>query len=376
MPAFLCQKRKSDKIGSYAENPIKSRRLSFIEMKKILLFVTASLLLVSCGKSSSSKETKEQSAEEEHVQELAQTLIEGCLSGEFSVSAVKKVHFSKGNLQYYPGGAQWRFAENQYDVIGNSNSEIADNYEGWIDLFGWATAGTVNGDTTKTAWRVACYKPTETEAVPAAWGNGLYGPAGSDGNYQTDLTGEFYTFDWGHNAIKNGGKQEGLWRTLTYKEWKYLLLSRPRAMQLLALGDIAGVKGLFIFPDGYDPSDNFQTLGEDDYIVAEEFPVEGYYNRYGDYSGWNSVKMSEWNYYQQQGVVFLPAAGVRYGKSTTSLNDSGNYWSAAHSEFANGDSGKSNYATNVRFDGQRVLMNKQEERAHGLAVRLVCDIKE
>ena len=61
--------------------------------------------------------------------------------GKFSVSSTKKVMFSKGNLQYQANPGTWRFAENQYDVIGADNGNIASDYTGWIDLFGWGTWG-------------------------------------------------------------------------------------------------------------------------------------------------------------------------------------------------------------------------------------------
>ena len=38
----------------------------------------------------------------------------------FSVSKDTKVIFSTGNVQYHPKKNIWRFAPNQYDVIGNN----------------------------------------------------------------------------------------------------------------------------------------------------------------------------------------------------------------------------------------------------------------
>ena len=64
---------------------------------------------------------------------------EVALSGLFSVSADKQVYFSQGNLQYQASTDTWRFAENQYDMIGNDNANVSSSYSGWIDLFGWGT---------------------------------------------------------------------------------------------------------------------------------------------------------------------------------------------------------------------------------------------
>ena len=53
---------------------------------------------------------------------------EGALSGEFSVSATTKVHFSQGNLQYQASTNNWRFAAHQYDTIGGANANISPTY--------------------------------------------------------------------------------------------------------------------------------------------------------------------------------------------------------------------------------------------------------
>ena len=76
---------------------------------------------------------------------------------KFSVSPVAQVEFAPGNLQYnaaegthqcadgttQPG--TWRFAEHQWDFIGDANTNISASYNGWIDLFGWGTSGWNSG---------------------------------------------------------------------------------------------------------------------------------------------------------------------------------------------------------------------------------------
>ena len=57
----------------------------------------------------------------------------------FSVDKEKQVIFSKGNLQYHPLNNEWRFALNQTDYIGEANSNVAPDYDGWVDLFCWGT---------------------------------------------------------------------------------------------------------------------------------------------------------------------------------------------------------------------------------------------
>ena len=53
---------------------------------------------------------------------------DGMLPGTFSVSATQQVHFSQGNLQYRASTNTWRFAEHQYDCVGNANSKISSTY--------------------------------------------------------------------------------------------------------------------------------------------------------------------------------------------------------------------------------------------------------
>lgn len=51
------------------------------------------------------------------------------------------VEFAPANLHYHCTKHIWRFAENQYDYIGQANENISDTYDGWIDLFGYGTSG-------------------------------------------------------------------------------------------------------------------------------------------------------------------------------------------------------------------------------------------
>lgn len=131
----------------------------------------------------------------------------------FSVSKTKKVYFSRANLQYHPQNNQWRFAEEQYDYIGDDNKYIATDYDGWIDLFGWGTGATPTLCTANTA--------------------------------------DYATFvDWGTNAIV--GDPIGTWYTLTADEWEYLCRKRENAKGLCKFIYVEGVFGILLIPDGSD----------------------------------------------------------------------------------------------------------------------------
>lgn len=134
---------------------------------------------------------------------------EGALSGKFTINAGGgQVSFSQGNLQYQASTSTWRFAPNQYDMIGSDNSNISDSYTGWIDLLGWGTGN----------------NPTNSST--------------NNGDYS------IFT-DWGVNAISNGGNTANMWSTLTKDEWVYLFANHTKGWS-----NVNDVYGYVIRPDG------------------------------------------------------------------------------------------------------------------------------
>ena len=193
----------------------------------------------------------------------------GELPGVFSVSASKQVAFSQGNLQYQASTDTWRFALHQYDYVGNGNQNISSTYSGWIDLFGWGT-----------------------------------------GDNPTNASGNYNFVDWGVNKISNGGNKDGMWRTLTYDEWMYLLLLRDRASELWGQATINDVfKGFVFLPDNWkDTNASFES-------EACGYDV-------------NEFTFQEWSVMESYGAVFLPAAGCRSGTSMVDVGTTGDYWSS------------------------------------------------
>lgn len=93
-----------------------------------------------------------------------------CKQGsQFSVSATQKINFAPANLQYHCTQHVWRFAENSYDIIGADNANIDDNYNGWIDLFGYGTSG-VNYSPTLHTTNNADYCQTNLNGTVNDWG--------------------------------------------------------------------------------------------------------------------------------------------------------------------------------------------------------------
>ena len=188
--------------------------------------------------------SKLQSAADEIYTSRCQQGAEGL--GPFSVSATTKVVFSPGNLQFNAAQGEhqcadgtkqkgtWRFAEHQWDYIGNNNSQISSSYSGWIDLFGWGTSGWSSG--------AKAYQPYSTSTSYSD-----YYPGNNSSN---NLTGAYANADWGvYNQI--GGDTPGTWRTLTMDEWVYLFHGRSNYANLFGLGTVNGVQGTIILPDDW-----------------------------------------------------------------------------------------------------------------------------
>lgn len=244
---------------------------------------------------------------------IAPVLPEGGLPYLFSVSSSQQVWFSQGNLQYKASTNTWRFAINQYDFVGEANSNISSTYSDWIDLFGWGTGN----------------EPTKASTV----------------------NNDYSTFnDWGNNKISNGGNEENLWRTLAISEWMYMFNSRSTNSGIrYAKAQVNDENGLILLPDDWDS--NYYTLNS----VNDG---EANFNS-------NMVSVNDWeNSLEPYGAVFLPAAGNREGTTVNDTGRSGNYWSNSDYGFT--------YAIYASFGGLHVG-EIIESRCYGRSVRLVCD---
>ena len=265
----------------------------------------------------------------------------GASNAVFTVASGRTVHFSKGNLQYQASTDTWRFAENQWDHIGDDNANISSTYSGWIDLFGWGTSGWNSGANDYQPW-----------ATSTTYYN--YYPGGS---YSNNLTGTNANADWGvYNSISNGGDQAGMWRTLTRTEWSYLLYSRATATTYgdsdvrFGLATVNDVTGFIIFPDTYIHPSGVTALNNVNTVSAS----------FSDYV----ITLSEWQQLEDVGCIFLPAAGVRHSASVQRVDAVGLYWTSSNDgEY---------YAWGMSFGGELLLLNGYY-RGYGLSVRLVKD---
>ena len=243
----------------------------------------------------------------------AGSLLQGALSGAFSVSETQVVYFSQGPLQFNStlgthecaGGTTkpgtWRFAEHQYDVVGDlnrgnvyengvkcSNTLASATYTGWQDMYCWGASG-YNG--------IEPYKANRPSLTSIAGTN----------------------YDWGvYNAISNGGNTPGLWRTPTRTEWDYMFNMRPNAKQLNAPAMVEGMYGLVVLPDDYWDAPAGLNL------------VTNSTQYYTD----NVFTAAQWEQLEAAGAVFIPSGGWFSWSSNTwvsNFSNTGELWASTGS---------------------------------------------
>lgn len=236
-------------------------------------------------------------------------------SGVFSVSPTKKVCFSTGNLQYQASTKTWRFADKQWDIIGNSNNSISSTYSGWIDLFGWGT------------------------------GNNPIKNSTNDKDYSGFK-------DWGNNKISNGNGER--WRTLSKEEWIYLLNRNTYSGIRFVKATVNGINGLILLPDNWDIS--FYSFRN--------------FNRKDTSFNTNIISQEEWiEKCEAHGAVFLPCSGRRDGNSVFYVNSDGGYWTST--KRSNDDKRTSH---GIWFSDNDFYV-QNGGRSYGVSVRLVHDVK-
>lgn len=255
----------------------------------------------------------------------------------FSVSENTRVFFSGGNLQYQASTNTWRFAECQWDYVGDGNTNISETYDGWIDLFGWGTSGFDHG--------AVCYQPWSTSLGRDdyyAYGLGLVSLDYGNGDG---------TADWGANSISNAPDTSMRWRTLTWDEWKYLFKFRdtPSGVRY-AKAVVNQVNGLILLPDQWS---------------TDYFPLN-HVNESEAHFADNTISAERWSVLEQYGAVFFPAAGRRRETSVFEPGLFGGYWSATALD--------SYDARRMYFSDDIVAVEDGYRRCMGYSVRLVTKV--
>ena len=241
-----------------------------------------------------------------------EVLPDGAINGKFTIKANgDQVYFSQGNLQYQASTNTWRFAENQWDYLGDGNANISSTYDGWIDLFGWGTSGYHDAN---DPYNVN-YQPwsTFTSQVNSSYNYYGYGP--STNMTDPNLTGTSANYDWGvYNPISNGGNTANRWRTLTQPEWNYVLNTRTTTSGIrYAKAKVDNVNGVILLPDDWSSS---------------TYSLSNTNSSSASFSS-NTIMSTQWTTLENAGAVFLPAAGDRLETSVTGVGFYGIYWLAS-----------------------------------------------
>lgn len=319
--------------------------------------------------------------------------------GKFSVSPIKQVIFSSGNLQYNLNSHTWRFApmgnmvnsqlpENFHftssaNYISEPAGNVGANYisytanDGWMSLFGWGATGagsTLPYMTTSTA----------TNYYDASPYSGPVSPRMANTNY-----------DWGVNCSITNPLAEnpsvpdpaGTWRMLSQAEWQYMVINVSPSRYSSSNKELytyvkvhfdngTTMTGLIIYPDG--------TKQIPDCITSDV----GWHSRIAA-----SITQKEFEdllYFV--GCAFLPM----YGDRETVPSGSGNvsivtvdqtnfgchYWTASDSTASQaiamylkvGESPsltRSKRTSGTSYFGTNLLKNK----CNGYSVRLVKDVQ-
>ncbi|MCR4848986.1 MAG: hypothetical protein K5920_09085 [Bacteroidales bacterium] len=257
----------------------------------------------------------------------------GAVNGVFTVAEGRQVWFSQSNLQYRASTNQWRFAEELNEYIGLSNANIAEDYDGWIDLFGWGTSGYPHG--------AVCYQPWSSEENLEC-----YWAYGAEAYQLYDQTGQA---DWGYNII-NGEGPEGQWRTLTSEEWSYLFFERNTGSGIrFAKAQVEGVNGVLLLPDQWSTAVHYLNN----------------VNQEGASFSSNVMTLMTLDILNSQGVAFLPAAGRRDGTVVDYPGSRGYYYSS---------SCVGRWARGMAFDYNSLSTSQTITRSIGCSVRLVQDV--
>ncbi len=274
----------------------------------------------------------------------------------YKISDTKSVYFSQGNLQFNVAQGShitadgtalgtWRFAENQYDYIGEANSNISETYDGWVDLFGWGTSGWSSGATAYMPWS------TSDE----------YSDYYPGGNYSNNLTGDYAKADWGvYNAISNGGNEPNQWRTLSTDEWQYLFKNNKWTLGYIKDGSRSYLCFMFI------PATFIAPEGTTVTVLSTSTSSTSMRNL--TVPSTNTYTTEQFAALERLGVVALPCAGRRFGASVYDVGSDGYYWSSS--------AYSSNDAYSFYFLSAGVGSSYNGRRYYGYSVRLVQDVSK
>ena len=269
-------------------------------------------------------------------------------SKSFKVAADKSVRFTPGNLQYIgskAGKEHWQLAPSQYSYLGSANAKPANadlgaTFTGDMDLFGWGEVsapfhGSNNNDD---------YLKTE---VP-----GANTQLPSDHDWATKFnSGTDLYIDYSNNKKYTA---TGSYITLTKDQWVYLFANQQFALCQVTLDNGTKVNGVAVAPNGID-QETFLGYGFNEGKLGAGSGSA----RYTD----NPITQ---DVIDDNGLLFLPAAGDRNGLSINNVGSYGRYWSTTSSSATN--------AYYVSFNASDFYSQISYDRYFGRSVRLASEL--
>ena len=270
----------------------------------------------------------------------------------FAVSATKNVHFTPGNLQWISTDANdatkgyWKIAESQYSFLGKYNPvPTATGTKlpvGSVDLFGWG------------------------EVEPSFLGsteNSDYQPSISGGNVNltTDWATKFNstgedaaTFYAAPNQPYQKPAGDGAYCVLTSAEWQYLFDNQYWGFATVKLTNGGTVNGIVVCPSSVDTEDAAKA-----FLTGTVYKSSA--DLYGITDAYNENKISK-KTIDDNGLLFLPAAGRRAGSSIDDVGSIGYYWSTTSSS--------ATAAYSMHFGATHFSNPNSYGRRYGFSVRL------
>ncbi|MBR5925525.1 MAG: calcineurin-like phosphoesterase C-terminal domain-containing protein [Bacteroidales bacterium] len=291
------------------------------------------------------------------------------LGGVTINAAGDQVVFAPGNLQAFVTGdhpidtgyvksvSQWRFAENQYDVIEGGNTFANDT---WVDLFSWQGASSP----------MAKYFPN--------YGVCTYASAGNDDipkNYYTNggssNRGEALASDWGNLPIDN--YTPGTWRTPDSATWEYVFNTRDASTvngidnARYVRGYInSSLRGIILFPDYYTHPESGVTVPKAEGINNPAKAVS--------YSAACSLTSEQWKEMEKLGCTFIPLGGYRQGLTFNKGNSSGTSAEARYCA-SNSSTGSAKKCYYFGYTRDALSFSDTWNKPNAGSVRLIRDIR-
>ena len=249
------------------------------------------------------------------------------------------VKFTEGNLQWLgtaPGTKHWQIAPSQFDVLKTSGSWTLQNdrlpLEQDLDLFGWGAINDAEGfmgiaDNAKYAWGLTDGNKNLSEASPSRNWADIFNNASdaADKLYSDVLTGAEYTKPAGCSSFK----------VLTNTEWVNMFRNHwfaPVTVTDVTWANGNNAVGIVVYPGDVSSVDGISTKFK---LAANQTA-----NKFAEGSGVQAdfqyaSNMITSSVIAENGLLFLPAAGYRYGAGLVNFGANGYYWSSVSSSDSN-----------------------------------------